>query len=256
MKKSMLAAAVAMTMGVGAAQASGHLWNYTGTMVFYDAGGNVVTTDTNVTGAFDMSGMDPAIPGLGSFTTTQPFFDFLWSADVAQFFFYDTDVGGSQDFSYTTDEITTYYTTGDPTVCSEVTGSSTCTTDPLRTVAFAPPATTTNYDFVLTNPGQFGAGVFFDWSVNDDIPVLSVMQITNNPLVDGFMNVVSVDIGDGPLDAGDGTPGTAMLTAPFPGQQPSFSGIMTPVPVPAAVWLFGSGLLGLVGVARRKKASA
>ena len=36
------------------------------------------------------------------------------------------------------------------------------------------------------------------------------------------------------------------------------SGSITPVassvPVPAAVWLFGSGLLGLVGVARRKKA--
>jgi hypothetical protein len=35
------------------------------------------------------------------------------------------------------------------------------------------------------------------------------------------------------------------------------SGSITPVassvPVPAAVWLFGSGLLGLVGVARRKK---
>lgn len=28
----------------------------------------------------------------------------------------------------------------------------------------------------------------------------------------------------------------------------------TAVPVPAAVWLFGSGLLGLVGIARRKKA--
>jgi hypothetical protein len=28
---------------------------------------------------------------------------------------------------------------------------------------------------------------------------------------------------------------------------------LEPVPVPAAVWLFGSGLLGLVGVARRKK---
>jgi hypothetical protein len=28
---------------------------------------------------------------------------------------------------------------------------------------------------------------------------------------------------------------------------------LTPVPVPAAVWLFGSGLLGLVGIARRKK---
>ena len=30
--------------------------------------------------------------------------------------------------------------------------------------------------------------------------------------------------------------------------------IIPPVPVPAAVWLFGSGLIGLVGVARRKKA--
>ena len=30
---------------------------------------------------------------------------------------------------------------------------------------------------------------------------------------------------------------------------------LSAVPVPAAVWLFGSGLLGLIGVARRKKAA-
>lgn len=35
----------------------------------------------------------------------------------------------------------------------------------------------------------------------------------------------------------------------------SESFVNNPVPVPAAVWLFGSGLLGLVGVARRKRAS-
>ena len=29
----------------------------------------------------------------------------------------------------------------------------------------------------------------------------------------------------------------------------------TAVPVPAAAWLFGSGLLGLIGIARRKKAA-
>jgi len=34
----------------------------------------------------------------------------------------------------------------------------------------------------------------------------------------------------------------------------SISPVVSTVPIPAAVWLFGSGLLGLVGVARRKKA--
>jgi hypothetical protein len=34
----------------------------------------------------------------------------------------------------------------------------------------------------------------------------------------------------------------------------SFTVATSVVPVPAAVWLFGSGLLGLVGIARRKKA--
>lgn len=32
------------------------------------------------------------------------------------------------------------------------------------------------------------------------------------------------------------------------------SGTASPVPLPAAVWLFGSGLLGLIGIARKKAA--
>jgi len=34
---------------------------------------------------------------------------------------------------------------------------------------------------------------------------------------------------------------------------PGSSGTWSVVPIPAAVWLFGSGLIGLIGVARRKK---
>jgi len=59
---------------------------------------------------------------------------------------------------------------------------------------------------------------------------------------------------------GDGIMGIPMPTGgPFAGFNAGFNASMasTPkpstVPVPAAVWLFGSGLLGLVGVASRKK---
>jgi hypothetical protein len=44
------------------------------------------------------------------------------------------------------------------------------------------------------------------------------------------------------------------FTQTLSGTWDSASFQMTPVPVPAAVWLLGSGLLGLVGVARRKTA--
>ena len=60
----------------------------------------------------------------------------------------------------------------------------------------------------------------------------------------------------------DAIGGSPMADGPFAGFNANFdvtdmvvTGItVTSIPVPAAVWLFGSGLLGLVGVARRKKA--
>jgi hypothetical protein len=67
------------------------------------------------------------------------------------------------------------------------------------------------------------------------------------------------DLGDGTatlftLDGDDnGIPGTAMTEAPFLGISLVLEGTLTAVPVPAAVWLFGSGLIGLIGIATRKK---
>lgn len=61
----------------------------------------------------------------------------------------------------------------------------------------------------------------------------------------------------------DGIAGSPQIDGPFPGMQASIdigSGNsltvlnVSSVPIPAAVWLFSSGLIGLIGIARRKKA--
>ena len=106
-----------------------------------------------------------------------------------------------------------------------------------------------------TGPGTILANIPFDWGApaatpcgvaNCDIPVVALFQMTptGNP---GEYSVVTLD-GDN-----SGTPGTAMTGGPFIGFSPTFTGTATVVPIPAAAWLFGSGLLGMVGVARRRR---
>ena len=111
--------------------------------------------------------------------------------------------------------------------------------------------------------GQLGAHMLFNWNGNNNIDV-SVLWNPNGVFGTtaaqqsltgtAVWNAVSID-GDG-----NGSPGIKMaLGGPFANFQANFNlnGI-TPaaVPLPAAVWLLGSGLLGLVGVARRKSNAA
>ena len=91
--------------------------------------------------------------------------------------------------------------------------------------------------------------VLFNWGATSNIDVLNIWDASGN----------SVDID------GDGIAGWGMIDGAFlgfnanftiaPGSPlpvQSYAGSASVIPVPAAAWLFGSGLLGLVGVARRK----
>ena len=78
------------------------------------------------------------------------------------------------------------------------------------------------------------------------------------PGTDCIGNVLS----GGSLFTDDGISGSPMIDGPFIGLNVNFdigSGnslevlSVSSVPVPAAAWLFGSGLIGLIGIARRKK---
>ena len=97
-----------------------------------------------------------------------------------------------------------------------------------------------SYDFTL-GANQVAWGTFFDWNTNLDIAVLNIMTCTS--------------LTTGASCTGTGTP---MQNGPFLGSAPAFNGTVVSssvaaVPIPAAAWLMGSGLIGLAGVARRRK---
>ena len=115
----------------------------------------------------------------------------------------------------------------------------------------------TNWD-ELTNPGawtqdEFGLGTLTITDFTDPPATSGKWTLTEGSVAPLFY----VDKYNGLYDLytymGTGLPysDTWSHTEKFATSHISVYGV---VPVPAAVWLFGSGLLGLVGMARRKKA--
>lgn len=84
---------------------------------------------------------------------------------------------------------------------------------------------------------QIGATMLFDWS-NTITGIVEVWDTTP----EGSFYPTDWD--------GDGIPGGMLIQGPFTGASFTFQ---SAVPVPAAVWLFGSGLIGLLGVVRRRR---
>ena len=92
-----------------------------------------------------------------------------------------------------------------------------------------------NYDTdiaSMTN-NQIAVGSYWNWNGSNEIAHLDIFDC-----LAGICTGVGVGHQNGPAA------GTVLI----------FSGVDTSVvPVPAAAWLMGSGLIGLIGVARRKK---
>ena len=226
MQKTTVAAGVALAMGFGASTAQAVSISVT-TMEFYDASGApgffAGGLNTSVAGSMN----DTSSGGISSNGT--PFFGTAWTANQAAWF-------------------------DNHTATQTWAGSS-------ASGAFS-------YNFNLSG-NQVAAGMLFTWGAAVDIAVLQIFDCPDGA-AGACVGVHNPSGDDFPAPAGHvdhpTVPGSVMVNGPFAGQHATFKGTTTdiipqsggtsPVPVPAAVWLFGSGLIGLVGVARRRTKKA
>lgn len=101
------------------------------------------------------------------------------------------------------------------------------------------------HDVVLTQiDGTLHADGLWDWGVTLDQFISWDWLLTALP--GGTTNLTLIDTDN------DGVPGTALTSGPFLGVTMAIEGVTSPVPLPAAIWLFGSGLISLIGLARSK----
>lgn len=140
---------------------------------------------------------------------------------------------------------------------------------------YASPWTATGISLQASGPGAVTAQMMFNWGAATSATVLGTdwslagavsgdgtgtcgLTNCNIGVTVGFTMMPGANPGEYTV----ATVSTSMPSGPFAGRQAAFAGTATwtgqtaetVVPVPAAAWLLGSGLLGLVGVARRKAA--
>ena len=88
---------------------------------------------------------------------------------------------------------------------------------------------------------QLGMRTFIEWNLN----IYDILMVWDIETIGALTTLTAIDVDS------DGIRGYNMVTGPFAG----FNVVMDvsiETPVPAAVWLFGSGLLAMTGLLRRK----
>lgn len=245
MKKSAIASAV--LVGMGATGVASAATMTSAEFVMFDPAGDLVVNGC----AGCVNGVDVTVTGtigngVWSVASTETFFGANWSAKAG--------------------------TTFGP-------GTYTITTNP--------PSGGPLYSSVVVAEGQVGGHILFDWGGTNSATGcgvaecnLDVINVWDVETVGDVTTYISTDFAVNRANAAqtkstvlgpDGIPGVQIQdTSTFQNFNPNFDfctggtaaecslpgpNLGNPIPVPAAVWLFGSGLLGLVGVARRKKSA-
>lgn len=101
----------------------------------------------------------------------------------------------------------------------------------------------TNLSFSVNPDGTIGISGDFLWTNYVGLTTSTYTQLSQPLGANGEIIALDGDL--------DGVIGNALIDGPFQGNTIYLEGQLSAVPVPAAVWLFGSGLVGLVGVARK-----
>lgn len=170
-----------------------------------------------------------------------PFFSSNWAA-------YDIKVYGPGSYTLSSDD--TLGSAGCPYIANCMTGGG-------------------NYN-VTVGPDQVMAHMKFAWSSSQGIDVVNIWdyQQMSSRIYAGMIDtdgdgIPDRNVGGNPSTAwdgmstdwnGDGINGGGMIDGPFVGFNANFNVMgVHPIPVPAAAWLFGSGLMGLVGAVWRRK---
>jgi hypothetical protein len=249
MKKASLLSASLALLALTCGNANAALiiqFDFDGEFTMFDPTGSAIAAPSGVSGDMALAiGWDVLGPydGLASMSGDEPFFNANWTA-IGPMTGYQNLIG-----DYAPDYCAGHDMCADASLDFNWNGNNI----PVD-ASFAMDAASS-----VTFPDSFSFSALSDFT--DSI----TEAWNNNTLV--YFDVDSLDVD------GDGVKGTAMTTGPFVGFTPAFTGAATitaicfgtldtaddctyapePVPVPAAVWLFGSGLIGLSGFASRRR---